>query len=278
MNAPLLKITIVVDNEAGDGLAAEHGLSLWIDAGGTRIVFDTGQGGVLADNARKLGIGLEQADALVLSHGHYDHTGGIPVVLKSSRKIRVYCHAEAVQPRYAMHNGTAKAIHMPRESMAAIDRLPEENLRWVSRAALLAGGIGITGPIPRETSYEDPGGPFFLDPQGQRADAIDDDLALWIGTDRGLVVCVGCCHAGIVNTLHHVMRLSGINRVRALIGGLHLLQAGEERLDQTVAALRAFSPALLVPCHCTGAKAMRLLTPAFGGRVVPGRAGARYEF
>ena len=134
----------------------------------------------MADNARKLGIGLEQADFLVVSHGHYDHTDGIPLVLQSSRKIKVYCHAGVVQPRYAMRNGTAKTIRMPRESMAAIDKLAEENLHWTSRELLLAEGIGLTGPIPRETSNEDTGGPFFLDPQGRRADPIDDDLALWM--------------------------------------------------------------------------------------------------
>jgi len=278
MIAPRLKITIMVDNQAGDGLAAEHGLSLWIDAGATRIVFDTGQGAALAGNAGKLGIGLEQADILVLSHGHYDHTGGIPLVLQSARKTQLYCHAGVVQPRYAMRNGTAKTIRMPRDSMAAIDKLPEENLHWTSRARLVARGIGLTGPIPRETDYEDPGGPFFLDRQGRRADPIDDDLALWMPTAQGLVVCVGCCHAGIVNTLNHVFRLSGTNRLRALIGGFHLLDAGEERLEQTVAALRSCAPELVVPCHCTGEKAMQMLTSALDNRVVPGRAGAGYEF
>jgi 7,8-dihydropterin-6-yl-methyl-4-(beta-D-ribofuranosyl)aminobenzene 5'-phosphate synthase len=278
MMTPRLKITIVVDNQAGDGLLAEHGLSLWIDTGATRILFDTGQGAALADNARQLGIGLEQADILVLSHGHYDHTGGIPHVLQSARKINVYCHAAAVQPRYVVREGTATAIRMPSASMSAIDKLPEKNLYWTSRARLVAGGIGLTGPIPRETSFEDTGGPFFLDPQARRADPIDDDLALWMLTGRGLVVCVGCCHAGIVNTLNHVFRLSGMNRLRALIGGFHLLNASEQRLEQTVAALRSFSPELVVPCHCTGEKAMQMLTAAFGARVVPGRAGAAYGF
>jgi 7,8-dihydropterin-6-yl-methyl-4-(beta-D-ribofuranosyl)aminobenzene 5'-phosphate synthase len=278
MIAPKPTITIVVDNLAGDGLLAEHGLSLWIDAGDTRILFDTGQGAALAYNAGKLEIGLEQTDILVLSHGHYDHSGGIPLVLKAARQAKVYCHPGVVQPRYSTRNGTAKEIHMPRESMAAIDKLPAEKLNWMSRARLVARGIGLTGPIPRETDYEDTGGPFFLDPQARRADPIKDDLALWIRTEQGLIVCVGCCHAGVVNTLRHVFRLSGINRLRALIGGLHLLNAQEERLAQTVAALHDFAPELIVPCHCTGHKATQLLTSSFGERVVPGSAGARYSF
>ncbi|MBU0908065.1 MAG: MBL fold metallo-hydrolase [Proteobacteria bacterium] len=252
MIAPKPTITIVVDNQAGDGL--------------------------LADNAGKLKIGLEQTDILVLSHGHHDHTGRIPLVLKAARKAKVYCHPGVVQPRYSTRNGTAKAIHMPRESMAAIDKLPTEKLNWMPRARLVARGIGLTGPIPRETDYEDTGGPFFLDHQGKRADPIDDDLVLWIRTEQGLVVCVGCCHAGIVNTIKHVFRLSGMRTLRALIGGFHLLNADDKRLAQTIAALRSFAPELIVPCHCTGAKAMQMLTSSFGERVEPGRAGARYSF
>ncbi|MEW6520866.1 MAG: MBL fold metallo-hydrolase [Thermodesulfobacteriota bacterium] len=278
MILPALAITILVDNQADYGLRAEHGLSLWIEAGETKILFDTGQGAVLADNAGRLGIGLAQTDILVLSHGHYDHSGGIPLVLQSASNPLLYCHAGVVQPRYTIRNGKAKTIRMPARSMAAIDRLPEKNLRWTSRAQLIAGGIGVTGPIPRETDFEDPGGPFFLDPQGRRADPIDDDLALWLQTDRGLVVCVGCCHAGLVNTLKHVLLLAGTNRLRAVIGGFHLLNAGEERLARTVTALHALAPELIVPCHCTGEKAIQLLTAAFGERVAAGRAGTRYTF
>jgi 7,8-dihydropterin-6-yl-methyl-4-(beta-D-ribofuranosyl)aminobenzene 5'-phosphate synthase len=273
-----LKITVLVDDLAGEGLSAEHGLSLWIDAGTGQILFDTGQGSALAENARKLGIGLHQAGTLILSHGHYDHTGGIPQVLKHARKTNLYCHPGVVQPRYSIRDGAPKPIHMPQESLAAIDKLPAQSLHWVSQALLLSARIGITGPIPRETSYEDTGGPFYLDPQGRRPDPIDDDLALWIRTDGGLVVCVGCCHAGLVNTLNYVRRLSGDSRLRAVIGGFHLLHASDQRLAQTVAALRSMAPEIVVPYHCTGEPALALLRNAFGERVSPGAAGMTYQF
>jgi 7,8-dihydropterin-6-yl-methyl-4-(beta-D-ribofuranosyl)aminobenzene 5'-phosphate synthase len=201
MGASPIAITILVDNQAGPGLTTEHGFSLWIEADGRHILFDTGQGPALPVNARALGVDLRQTDMVVLSHGHYDHTGGIPHVLHVAPNAHVYCHPGVVQPRYSLRNGSPKPAHMPSESMAALDRLPEKNLHWTSEAVMLSENIGLTGPIPRQTTFEDTGGAFFLDPEARHADPIEDDLALWIKTDEGLVVCVGCCHAGIINTL-----------------------------------------------------------------------------
>jgi len=275
---PKVRITILVDNHAGDGLSAEHGLSLWIETEGRHILFDTGQGGALESNVRALGVDLGETDILVLSHGHYDHTGGISQVLQHAPKADVYCHSGVLQPRYTIRDGTPKPIHMPQESMSAIEKMPAQRLHWANQALFLSERIGVTGPIPRETSFEDTGGAFYLDPEGRRADPIEDDLALWIRTDDGVIVCAGCSHAGLVNTLSHVRRLSHDQRVRAVIGGLHLLNASRERLDQTVAALRPIEPDMMVPCHCTGELATDVLRNALGKRVSPGAAGMTYQF
>jgi 7,8-dihydropterin-6-yl-methyl-4-(beta-D-ribofuranosyl)aminobenzene 5'-phosphate synthase len=263
------KVTILVDNQSGEGLVSEHGLSLWIETAGRRLLFDTGQGSALQNNAQKLGIRLDETDILVLSHGHFDHTGGVS---------QVYCHPAAVQPRYSIRNGKPKPIQMPSESMSAIDKLPLEQIHWIQQPISLNDTIGITGPIPRETNFEDTGGPFYLDPQGKCADPIDDDLALWIRTDDGLVVCVGCSHAGAVNTLNDVCRLTGQNRIRAVIGGFHLLNANNRRLDLTVAALRSFSPGMVIPCHCTGERGVKAFQDAFDGRVIPGCTGMSFRW
>jgi len=278
MKSQHVKVTILVDDKACAGLTAEHGLSFWIETGGKRILFDTGQGTALPHNAKDLGISLDEADILVLSHGHYDHTGGVALVLKHSKKVEVYCHPGVVQPRYGIYNRTPKQGRMPHESIAAINRLPARRLHWVCRATMLSRGMGITGPISRETRYEDTGGPFFLDPRGRRADSIDDDMALWISTGEGLIVCVGCCHAGLVNTLRQVCRLSGDTRIRAVIGGFHLLRANDQRLEQTAAALRSLSPDVVVPCHCTGERATQALKRILGDRVSPGSSGLRCRF
>jgi len=271
-------ITLLVDNQAGAGLIAEHGLSMWIESEGQRILFDTGQGSAFARNARVLGIDLKKTDILVLSHGHYDHTGGIPHVLQHGRKVNVYGHPGLAQPRYSIRDGRPRPIQMPRESAVALGRLPPEYFHGVQQPEGLSGKIGVTGPIPRETTYEDTGGPFFLDPEGRREDPIPDDLALWIRTDDGLIICVGCSHAGLVNTLNYVRRLNGELRVRAVIGGFHLNHASDTRLDRTAAMLLSLEPDLVVPCHCTGDRAVAALRAALGERVSPGAAGMTYRF
>lgn len=272
------RITIIVDNHAGEGLTGEHGLSMWIKTAGKTILFDTGQGSAFGRNAHLLGINLSETDALVLSHGHHDHTGGIAQVLREAPEVDVYCHPGVVRPRYAIRKEAAKAIQMPRESKAAMDTLSSKHLHWVQDPLMLSDSIGITGHVPRKTDFEDTGGPFYLDPEGKRPDLIDDDLALWIRTDQGLVVCLGCCHAGLVNTIRHVRSISGTERIRAIIGGLHLMNADRQRIEQTVDALQSFSPEIIVPCHCTGDNAMALLLNALGERVVTGVSGATYQF
>lgn len=273
-----IDITILVDNRAAPGLMAEHGLSLWIETGDQRILFDTGQGAALVPNAWALGVDLAGTDLLVLSHGHYDHVGGVPHVLRRAGHVEIYCHPGVVMPRYAIRDGQARAIHMPKESSAALDRFPEHRLHWIQHPLSLTESIGLTGPVPRECEFEDTGGPFYLDREGRNADPIEDDLALWIRTDEGLVVCVGCCHAGLLNTLQHVQRLNGGMRIRAVIGGFHLLNAGRERLERTVTELLSLDPDQVIPCHCTGEHAAACLLDALGSKGMPGAAGLRCRF
>ncbi|MDD2315747.1 MAG: MBL fold metallo-hydrolase [Desulfobacterales bacterium] len=273
-----VKVIILVDNQAAQGLTAEHGLSLWIEAGFLRILFDTGQGAALPVNAEKLEISLDQADILVLSHGHYDHAGGLSHVLKVNRKISVYCHPKAVKLRCSVRGGSARFIQMPDEAIVALNKAPLSNMHWVEQPVMISPDIGITGPIPRNTNFEDTGGPFFLDPEGRLADSIIDDQALWINTLEGIVVCVGCCHAGLINTLNYVRRLSGVSAIRAVIGGFHLVSADENRMAQTILALRSLHPEKLIPCHCTGEKALRELEKAFEGRVLSAEAGRAFHF
>jgi 7,8-dihydropterin-6-yl-methyl-4-(beta-D-ribofuranosyl)aminobenzene 5'-phosphate synthase len=264
-------LTILVDDQARTPMASEHGFALWIQTGRRRILFDTGQGAALPGNAERLGIDLSTADIVVLSHGHYDHGGGLPHVLGRNRTLAVYAHPRVLRSRFAIEEGDIRPVHLPNSVMEALRRHP--NVHWVRREIRLGTDIGLTGPIPRPSSFEDPGGPFFLDPAGRFPDAIDDELALWIGTPAGLIVCVGCAHAGLINTLHLARQQSGINRIAAVIGGFHLGAAAATRIVQTVETLHDFAPQRLVPCHCTGRRAIQALQSAFGDRVAEGFAG-----
>jgi len=271
-------LQILMDNQAAEGLESEHGLSMWIEVDGRQVLFDTGAGNKFVSNARKLGIDVYNADHLILSHGHYDHTGGVSHFLQHNRLSGIYCHPGTILPRYAIRNDSAKPIHMPHESVAAIDKLSEARLHWIQEPVRLGEHIGLTGHIPRKTSFEDTGGPFYLDPVGKRPDPIDDDMALWISTQKGLVVVTGCCHAGLVNTLDYIFHLNNGMNICALIGGFHLMGATPLRLNLTMQAIKAFEIDLLVPCHCTGQTAVDLLKETFGIRVSPGATGKLFQF
>ena len=267
-------VTLLVDNRGWGDLATEHGFSAWVEVAGMRVIFDTGQGSALRANAEALGVDVRTADALVLSHGHYDHTGGVPWVLEQAPEVAVCAHPGLRVSRYAIREGKARSIGMPDESREALERA--KPWRAMTGPAELAPGLGLTGPIPRRTTYEDTGGPFFLDPEGDSPDPIVDDLGLWVRTPRGLLVVTGCGHAGVINTVRHAIEVSGESRVHAVIGGFHLGAASDERLDQTAEAFRQLEPDLIVPCHCTGDRAVARLAEALGDPVVAGRAGQKY--
>jgi len=274
-----VKITIAVDNEAERGLRKEHGLSLWIEAAGRKILFDTGQGSSLPVNAKELGIDIRACDALILSHGHYDHTGGVPYVLRMAPDVPVFAHPSVAKERYGVRYHIPKRIGMPRKSRKVIQSLPSNQMHWVTKAQHVESYIGLTGLIPRGMAYEDTGCPFYMNILGTRADLIEEDMALWIQTENGLVICLGCCHAGLVNTLTHVQKITGESRIDAIIGGFHLLECKLQRLEATLAALRTMKPRRIIPCHCTGKNAVEKLMDAFGTDVVTaGYAGFSWSF
>ncbi len=255
MNDGLL--TVLVENTAGKmGLIAEHGLSFWIGLDGRKILFDTGQGNVLAHNARRLGIALDEADFVVLSHGHYDHTGGL-----GDAPVRpLHAHPAAFEPKFGRNpDGSSRPIGMPDIKYAG-ERVP------VTGPTRLTERLWLTGPVPRRTDFEDTGGPFFLDAACTCPDPLTDDQAAFAETPLGTVVILGCAHVGIINTLWWIRELTGDRPIHTVVGGTHLVNASAERLDRTVAELRRLDIQRLLSCHCTGFPAQVRLWNEFPGR------------
>jgi len=276
-----IRITVLVDDTSShSALLAEHGLALWIEYRKHKILFDTGPSNVIQANAAMLGIDLSKTEAIVLSHGHYDHTGGLMRVLDNAPTAKVYLHPKAVGPKFSCHdNQPCRHIGMPALTARSLSEHNQTgNVVWTKGPQEVFPGLAITGSIRRLTDYEDVGGPFFLDTLGNESDPLLDDQALFFESNQGLVVILGCAHAGVVNTLHYVMDLTGQNRFLAVLGGMHLNTASPERIARTIQAFRIHDVARIGPAHCTGTKATAKLCNTFPNRCFMCSVGTRAHF
>ena len=260
----MIRITTLVENTAGcSGTSGEHGLSFWLETTSGHVLFDTGAGAVLTGNARALGIDLSQADAIVLSHGHYDHTGGLEAAWQASQNARVYSHPAAFAPKHARNqDGSSRYIGT---TPTSIDRIHQNTVPSVPTKAPteILKGLFVTGDIPRRTDFEDTGGAFFLDQHCKHPDPMEDDQALFFESTRGTVVILGCAHAGVINTLRYVHELTDGRPIHAILGGMHLVKAERERIVKTIDALRAYDLSFIGIAHCTGTEAAWALMTAF---------------
>jgi len=272
-------VTVLVENSVrGRGLMAEHGLAFHVQAGSDSLLFDTGQSALVVENARQLGVDLSRLRAVALSHGHYDHAGGLRAVRELAPHAHLYAHPAALVPRFARSSdGTTRAIGIGEPGLEAI-RVHSPPLQGTPAATEVLRDFFLTGEIPRETDFEDVGGPFVLDEAGLRPDPIVDDQALFFDTREGVVVLLGCAHAGLVNTLRRVRQLTRDRPIHAVLGGMHLLEASPERMARTVDALRRFGQPRLGPAHCTGAAATARLWHEFPQACLVCSVGSSFVF
>jgi len=271
-------ITFLVDNRAEEPFIAEHGFSILLEIRGRRLLFDTGQGKALFHNAKKLEISLSGLDALVLSHGHYDHGGNLVKILSLNPSIQFFAHPDCLIPRWSLYPGkTPKSVALSQEDKAAIMNLSPNQLQWCDKPTEIMPEVWVTGAIPRKNSFEDVGGPFYQDEMGNTPDLIYDDMALWIGGESGFTVICGCCHSGVKNTIDHIISLSEDVQINTLIGGFHLEDAKNERLTKTVSFINETGIKRVVPAHCTGETAMTILQEQPNAKVQLGIVGLQIK-
>lgn len=262
------RITVLVENTVRrPGLLAEHGLALWIETPRGTVLFDTGQGWALHHNADKLGIRLDSASAIVLSHGHYDHGGALSRLLCENQGARVFLHPDAGRVRYAHHAGqTPRANGLSAATLRVLDE-NSHRICWCDQPQEVIPGVHVTGAIPRRAHDEKINRTLFQDHAAQMPDDVPDDLAAWLMTRQGVVVLLGCAHAGVVNTLEHVARECGVQRFLGVLGGMHLEDAGMPSLHAVIGTLQQYQVETIAPNHCTGSLAIQALTRVFGTSV-----------
>ncbi len=273
-----ISITCIVENTASGELLGEHGLSFLIEAGKNRILFDTGAGNVFAQNASKLRIPRKSIDALVLSHGHYDHTGGIKDALPFLKEdANIFFHPAALEPKYSLRPDGLAYIGISEDDRRLLMEFPGEKIS-LRNSQEVADGIRTSGEVARMQKEETPESKFFLDSEGKRPDIVLDDLSLFIRTEKGILVLAGCCHSGPVNTIEQARRLFPKDRIRAFVGGTHLVNADERRIAFTSARFKSCSLEVLAPCHCTGEPAKCILFGENRNVYRPCASGSSFRF
>ncbi len=274
-----MKITILCENNAGplSGTLGEHGFAALVETSAGKLLFDTGQGETLLPNARRMNRNLHEVGIVALSHGHYDHTGGLWPLLKNCGGKEIHAHPELFCSRYKLKDtGDKQSIGMPyqREFLEGLGGCFVLQRNWKE----ILPNTFLTGEVPRRNNFErGDRGLFCETASGCCSDTHPDDQSLVIKTPKGLILILGCCHAGIINTLEYARERTGIGEIYAIIGGMHLSFCGEEQLEQTVKALRLFSIRKLVGSHCTGFSAALRLSKEFPRSFHPGQVGFTLE-
>jgi 7,8-dihydropterin-6-yl-methyl-4-(beta-D-ribofuranosyl)aminobenzene 5'-phosphate synthase len=303
----IVKSTDTVKYFDDEPLLAEHGFSALVDLkkAGLRILWDAGITSIaLVENVKRMKIDLATIDKIALSHGHGDHTAAVTDVLRAmdvlptpkewsqtatpeemrryaeGRRVPVIVHPAAFRERW----------HMPKDKKWYGPMFPPPRAEWEALGAeiilsegpcQLGSGCWTLGSVPRQ-SFESSGVPkamTYREGETFTPDYVEEDQAIAINLrDKGLVVLSGCAHSGIVNTVNHARQISGVERVHAILGGFHLARVKEDELEQTIEAIKAFKPKLIVPSHCTGFKATAQFAARMPDAFMPNVVGATYLF
>ncbi|HOV86364.1 MAG TPA: MBL fold metallo-hydrolase [Syntrophobacteraceae bacterium] len=271
------KITVLCENTvASPGFLGEHGFAALVETPEETILFDTGQGFGLVQNALRLQKDLRRVTRLVLSHGHFDHTGGLLSFLGIHGPCDVTAHPDVLVERFRwMPVGSEEkplSIGIPWHEAYLTTR--GARFRWQREFAEISPNVFISGEVPRKTAFETGDPKFVVRKNGQWApDPFLDDYSLFVVTPRGLIVLLGCAHAGLINILNHAVEKTGEERIHAIVGGTHLGFSPEVQTEDTLRALRKYRIEVLATSHCTGQRPVARLAAEFGDRFAFGHVG-----
>jgi len=255
----------------------EHGLSFLVETEEQTVLFDVGTtGAVISHNIKLLEKDLSKVTHVALSHAHYDHTGSLDWTLDQTRNPILVADPDLFVERASQRDGVTKRTGVPVEQAKVEARA---RLILTSEIYPIGEGISVTGRIPRLNPFEVANPKMLINQGNQLApDQFLDDRSLILEAEQGLVVLLGCCHAGLINTLTYIAKHFPAP-IKAVIGGTHLLEASPEQMAWTIEKLKnTFKPELLFFNHCTGLGALVAFRNAFGNRLQTMPAGEVLEF
>ncbi|MFA5323763.1 MAG: MBL fold metallo-hydrolase [Smithella sp.] len=276
------------DGEISLSILAEHGFSALVKTSNNgkthTMLFDFGfsENGA-AQNAANLGIDMTQVEAVALSHGHSDHTGGMKklTALIGKQNIPLVVHPSVFKsPRYLKYSEEIK-VNFPKLTREMVKEAGLSVVETETPLLLLDDTILFLGEIPRKTDFEK-GFPIAYWKKGDEElwDAIEDDTSIVMNLkNKGLVILSGCAHSGIVNTVLHAMAVTGIDKIHAVMGGFHLSGPSfEPIIDRTAQELQKIHPSYVIPTHCTGRKAIMTMEKQMPDQFILNMAGTKLTF
>lgn len=274
-----VELTILVENTTPvSPLIGEYGFAVLLRVDDRKILFDTGSADALFINSNLLGIKLEEIEAIVISHGHYDHTGAVLPFIEQYGAKPIFAHSNI------FHKRPMPGRNDPyREIGCVFERKEIEaagaELVFTNEFCEILPGIFASGEVPRINDFEDVGGKFKIEVDGElMEDKLSDDMSLIIDHPDGLIIISGCAHSGIINILEHSIKQTGKSKILAFIGGTHLINASEERLRKTISALKSYDIQNIIVSHCTGFYAAARLYNELGSKVIKGDTGMTFRF
>lgn len=277
-----MRCTVIVDNLTGltpkKPFLAEHGFSLLIENKGQKILFDSGYSQIILHNLGLLQVTPAEIDTIVLSHGHYDHVGGLHFFLQQGQKrYPVYAHPDVFLQRYSLNGGAKEDIGIPYTR----ERLSSMGADWhfSQDPVEVSPGLWFSGEISKNTRQEAGDKNLIAVRHGvEGADQFADDAALFYDTGDGLVVIGGCAHSGLVNTVKYGLEVTKTSRLAGWIGGTHLGPASGEQQEFTLDFLQEMGPDFIMTGHCTGLSMMSAISNRFPKRFIPSVIGQTVEF
>ncbi|MBW2560339.1 MAG: MBL fold metallo-hydrolase [Deltaproteobacteria bacterium] len=287
-NAVISRPSMIRDGEIRNSIQAEHGFSAIVrtTVGSTTrtMLFDFGFSPIgAAYNAKALGVPMEEVEVMALSHGHLDHTGGIPELTRMIGRpgIGFVLHPSAfISPRYLKFSEDLK-IFFPKLTRESLEAEGIEVIETVAPYPLLGGQALFLGEIERTTDFEKGMPTHYREENGKEvSDLIEDDTAIAMHVrGKGLVVLSGCAHSGIINIARHARKVTGVERVHAVMGGFHL--GGplfESIVEPTTEELKKIAPDYIIPCHCTGRNAIAHMEQAMPDQFILNMSGTKLTF